>query len=165
MLDGSANRAPELVLSVKAAVRRKEVARVEIGVPKKLEAASMDFIGSCLRHYINNATAVVAEFGVEIIGQDAELGNRVEIGHNRSAAIHQLLYISSVYHVPVGIFPLAADGLVARVENTGRRNRYRRSRHHDRVGQLSRDRNDAGLEGQKVGETSSVEGNRGHLSP
>ena len=49
LLDGSANRAPELVLSVKAAVRRKEVARVEIGVPKKLEAASMDFIGSCLR--------------------------------------------------------------------------------------------------------------------
>ena len=160
--DRSADRAAELVLPVEAALRRKEIARVESGVTQKLEAAAMQLVGAGLGDHIDDAAAVVAVLGVEVVGQDAELGDRIEIGHDGSAAVHQLLHVAAVDHEAVGVFALAADRLVAGVQTAGGSNRHRSAGHDDRVGLLRGHRHDARLKRQKIGEAAAVERDRGH---
>ena len=58
-------------------------------------------------------------------------------------AVHQLLDVAAVDHESVRIFPLPTDGLVTRIQCSGRRNRHRCARHHDRVGQLRGRRHDS----------------------
>ena len=77
----------------------------------------MELIGPGFGHDIDDPAAVVAVFGVEVVGQDPELGDRIEIGHDRRAAVHQLLHVAAVDHESVGVFALAADGLVAGVQD------------------------------------------------
>ena len=67
--------------------------------------------------HIDNAAAVVPVLRVEVIGQNPELGDRIEIGNNGGAAVHQFLHVAAVDHETVGVFALPADRLVAGIQS------------------------------------------------
>jgi hypothetical protein len=89
--------------------RRKEIAGVERCIPEKFNGAAVNLVASRFSNYINDA--LVAVFGVEIVRENAELGDRIEIGNDGSAAIHEFFDIPAVHYEAVGVFALPTDGL------------------------------------------------------
>src|SRR5207302_4518317 len=113
LMDGSTQCAAKLILSIEAARWREEIAGIERSIPQELKAAPVQLVGAAPRDNVDDTAAIVPVLGVEIIGQDAELGNRIETRYDRGAAVHQFLDVASIYHEAVGVFALTADGLVA----------------------------------------------------
>ena len=61
----------------------------------------------------DHATAIVAILRVKIVGQHPEFGDGIEIRDDESTAVHQLFHVAPVHDEAIGVFTLAADGLVA----------------------------------------------------
>src|SRR5437763_398588 len=114
--DRPSHSSAELILTVKAAFRGEKVTGVQIRIAQELKGASMQLIGSGARHHVDYAAAIVAEFGVKIVGEDPEFGDGIEIRNNRSATVHQLFYVTPINHESVGIFALSAYGLVPGIQ-------------------------------------------------
>ncbi len=102
----------------------KEIARIQIGIAQKFESVAVQRVGAAFGHHVHDAAGIVAKFGVEVVGQHAEFGKRIEIGNDAGAAVHLFLHVGTVHQKSVGIFALAADGLVPGVQAAGRGDRH-----------------------------------------
>ena len=103
------DRPPEgasvLVLEKRTARGRKVVAGIEIGVAQKLEGAAVKRIAAGLGDHADLAAAEFPVFGVKVAGDDAELGDRVEVGHDGRARVHVFFRIGAVHAEGVGKSP------------------------------------------------------------
>ena len=123
----------------------------------------MILVAARLRDDVDDAAVVVAVLGVEVVRQDAELGNRVEVRHDRRAAIHVLLHAPAVDHKAVRALALPVDRHVTRVQLARRLDRAGDARHDDRVRFHRADGCDARLDGKQVSITAAVERERRHV--
>ena len=139
-------------------LRGEKVFGVKRGVSQEFKSAAMQSICARLGHDIHDAAAVISVFRIEIVGQHTKLGDRIQIGDDRSAAVHQFLDIPAIHDESVGVFTLAADRLVAGVQPSRGRNGNGGARHDNRIRLLRRHGHDSRLKSQKIGETSSVQG-------
>src|SRR6185369_14530167 len=80
--DGPAHGPAELILLKNPAFRRKEILCVENCVAQELERAPVNLVRAGLGHNIDDAAAVVAILGVEIVGKNPKLRYGIEIRHN-----------------------------------------------------------------------------------
>src|SRR6185295_12703333 len=117
LFDRTADRSTKLVLAIEAAFRREKVSGIERGVSQELKSASVNLIGTRLGDHIHHAAGIVAILGVEIVGKNPKLGDRIQIRNYRRASIHQFFNVSAVDQESIGVFALAADGLIARIES------------------------------------------------
>ena len=122
----------------------------------------MERIAARLGDDADDAAVVVAVLRIEVAGEDAKLIDRVEVGHNRGAAVHPLLHVAAVDEEAVRRLTLAADRQIAGIELPRRRHRAGDAGHDDRVGLHRRDRNHARLDGEQIGEAPAVERQRRH---
>src|SRR6266850_818901 len=118
LLDRTTYGSSELVLLEDVSPRGKEIFGIEVCVSQKLEAAAMELVGSRLGHNVYNAAAVIAVLRIEVVGQYTELGDRIEVGHDRCAAVHHLLDVASIDHEAIGVFSLATNRLVPGIQTT-----------------------------------------------
>ena len=144
-LERSPNSPARLILIECGSLRRKVVPRVERGVAKELEHVAVQHIAARLGDDVDDAAIVVTVLGIEVVRQDAELIDRVEVRHDRCAAVHVLLDVATIHEKAVRGFALATDRHITRVELSGRRDRAGHARHDHRIGLDRRRRYDAGL--------------------
>src|SRR5579864_8558814 len=64
-----------------------------------------------LGDYVDKAAAVVSVLGVEIIGQDAKLMQRIQVGNRSSARKPQLLHQYPIQNEAILRLPHAIDGV------------------------------------------------------
>ena len=69
------------------------------------------------------SAGVAPVFGIEVAGQNAELGYRIQIRDDRCSAIDVLFHIATVDNEGIGKFTLAIDGNRARIKISGWRKR------------------------------------------
>ena len=124
----------------------------------------MQLVRSGFRDDVDDAAAIVAELGVEVIGEDAKFRDGVEIRDDGSPAVHQFLHVAAIHHEAVCILALTTDGLVPGIQTARRRDGHGRASHYDRIRKLRRNRNNSGLKRQQIGETPSVERNSRHFA-
>ena len=74
----------------------------------------MEGIGSGFGYDVDQASRVIPVLSVDVVGQDTELGDRIEIRNNRGPVVHMLFDIAAIYHKPVGRFLLSAHRKVSR---------------------------------------------------
>jgi hypothetical protein len=99
---------------------------------------------------------------VEVAGEDAELGNGVEIRNDRRSRIHVFFRVAAVYNECIREFPLAVDRDRSGVQTSGRRERTD-ANVLLRVGGERSSGNNTRLEGEQIGVTPAIEGHRRHL--
>ncbi len=103
----------------------------------------MKGIGPGLGDHADLAAAELAVFGVEVAGEDAELGDGIEVGNDGRAHVDVFLDVAAVEHETVGEFALAVDG--------------------DGAGSSGRPKGEKGADADILGGCSAVsEGDRGH---
>ena len=161
-LDGAANGSAELILNKSAAGWGKIVARVQIGVSQELEKVAVKCVAARLGDDVDLAAAEFAILGVKVAGENAELGDGVEIGDDRGPHIHVFFGVASVNDEGVGEFALAVDRNGAGIQIAGRRERAGAHVLHG-VGGNRSGRSDAGLHRQKIGIAAIVQGHGRHL--
>ena len=163
-MDGAAECPAELVLAKDAAGGREVVAGVQIGVAEEVEGVAVKCIAARFGDDADLAAAVLAVFGVVVAGDDAELGDGIEVGNDGRAGVHILFRIAAVHAEIIRRFALAVDGKIARVQRAGgvqdRCPDILHRRRSDRRGG-----SDAGLQRKQVGVAASVQRNSGHLPP
>ena len=89
----------------------EEIAGVEVVIAQEVEGTAVEGIGPRLGDGIDQAAAVIAEFRVEVIGDDAKLGQRIEVGQDRRSTIVTFLDVAAVDVEAIGHFPVAAYGV------------------------------------------------------
>jgi hypothetical protein len=104
LFDRPAHRAAELILPVETPLGRKEIPRVQVRVPQELERAPVQHVVARFRDHVDNAAAVIPVLGVEIVGQNAELGIESRLG-----TIDVPPFISSLTSPPFTTNPLASS--------------------------------------------------------
>ena len=101
----------KLVLNVNAASWGIVVPGIQVSVAQKVEGVAVKTVGSGLGDDIDLAAAVVAIFGIEVIGNNAKFGDRVQIWNERGAIVNAFLRVSSIDHEPICTRSTAVDGL------------------------------------------------------
>ena len=91
-----------------------------MGVAQKLEDIAVKIVTPGFGDDVDLSAAVLAVFGVEIIGENAELRDGIEIRNDGGAHVDVFFDVAAVDHEAVGEFTLAVDGNVARVQIAGR---------------------------------------------
>ena len=109
---------------------------------------------------VDHPTVVVAVFGIEVVGENAELLNGVQVRNYRRSAVHVLLHIDGVYHESVGRFALAIDGNVSGIRVARRIDGARHARHDHRRWSQGRHRTDARLNREQASVAAAVQRNR-----
>ena len=84
----AAKGAAKLVLIEGSARGREIIARIEIGVAREFKNVAVKCVGSGLGDDIDLAAAEFAVLRVKIVGQNAKLGDGIEIGNDRRAHVH-----------------------------------------------------------------------------
>src|SRR3984893_1639635 len=112
-----------------------------------------------LGHNIDQSAAVVAVFGVGIGGQDAKLGDGIEVRNDSCLLADAFLYTSSIQRKPIGIFALAVDRKLPGVGLTSGRNRAESAAGRAIPGAAGGDRRYANLQGEEVRVAPAVQGN------
>ncbi len=161
---GPPNATAELILIEGGAGVIEVAFSIEIRVAEKLEGVTVKLACARFADDSDDAAVVVAVFGIEVCGKDAELFDGVEVWDDGGAAVHVLLHVDTVDHEAVGGFALAVDGEVAGVGVAGGVEAAGYTSHDDGAGEESRDGGYAGLDGEKVGVAAAVQGERCHLS-
>src|SRR5208283_2994876 len=111
-----AERAAELVSIERSACWRKIISRVEVPVADKIENVAVKCVGAGFRDNVNLPPAEFAVLGIEIVGENPELGDGIEVGNDRRAHVYILFDVASVHDETVGKFPLPVDGDGARIQ-------------------------------------------------
>src|SRR5208282_2605433 len=158
----AAERSSKLVLLELCAFGREVVARVKIGITQKLETVSVKLTATRLGENENLPTAVIAVFGIETVGQNAQLLDRIEIRNNGGSHVDVLLHVTAVDAKPIRRFALAADGGASRIEVAGRGGAGNAA-HDDGIGLLRTGGNDARLKGHQIGKAPTVQWDAGYL--
>ena len=99
-----------MILVKGAAGGRKVIACIQIRVAQKLEDIAVKCVAARLGDDIDLAAAILAIFGIEIIGENSELGDGVQIGNDRSAHVDVFFDVAAIHHKAVGEFALAVNG-------------------------------------------------------
>ena len=73
-------------------------------------------VSSGLRDRVNLTSGVIPVFGVEVVGQNPELGDRVKIGNDGGSLVNTLIDVAPIHHEPVGRFSLPAHGKTAGIQ-------------------------------------------------
>ena len=131
---------------------------VQGSVAQKFEPASVEVVRARLGHDIDLTAAVVSVFRVEVIGDDAEFGNRIQIGNDRRTVRLAFLNVRTVHHESIGGLALTVDRLAAGIQSTVHWAIVDTG--HAGVG--GGVRRNARLQGQQVGESAAIQRNRGH---
>ena len=81
----------------------------------------MEAVGAGFCGHHNLATTVVPVLGIEIAGQDAELGNRVEVGNDAGVLVERFVDVCAVHRGPlaVSLCPLIESPPALRLPETG----------------------------------------------
>ena len=131
-------------------------------VAQEFEDIAVECIGTGLGNYADLASAELAVFRVEVTGENAELGDGIQVGNDRRAHVDVFFDVAAIQHEAVGELPLAVDGDGAGVQIAGGR-KCADSHILSRAGCERRDGRDAGLKGEQVRVAASIERHRGHL--
>src|ERR1700691_2550344 len=123
----------------------------------------MYLIGPGLSNHVDLSAAKLAIFGIEIARENAELGNRIKVRHNRSAHVYVFLGIAPIYDEGVRKLALSIDRNGAGGQIAGRRKKacadiLNRICIDGRGGRTS------GLQREQVSETAPVQWNGGHFT-
>ena len=161
-LQRPADRAAGLVLFELRAFGREEIAGVKVGVAEELEHVAVEHVAARLRDDVDDAAVVVAVLGIEVVGEQAELFDRIEIRHDTRAAVHAFLHVAAVDVEAVRGFALAAHRHDAGIEPAGGCHRTGHAGHDDAVRLNRRRRNDAGLNRQQIRVAAAVQRQRRH---
>ena len=129
---------------------RKVILGIQLVVAQELEDVPVKAVGAGLGDGIDHRTAEFSVFGIEAVGNQAELLDGIQVGNQSCAEVTSLADVSAVHQVCVRSFTLAIDRDVARIQNA----RYRTVL-LDRFGGSGRN---ACLQAQKVDEAAAVEG-------
>ncbi len=159
--DGAAERAAELILVKGSARGRKVIARIEIRVAQKFKDIAVEHVAAGLGDDVDLAATVFAIFGVEIVGENPELGDGVEIGNNSGAHVDVFLHVTAIHHEAVGEFSLAVDGNGAGIQVS----RGREGAGTDILNGTGGDRrggSHAGLKRKQIGIAAAIQRNAGH---
>ncbi len=132
---------------------------VEQGVPEELESIAVKGVAAGLGDDANHPAVVVAVFGVEIVGEDAQLLDGIEVGNDRGSAVHMLLHVDGIHHEAVSGFALAVDGNVAGIRVARRIDRAGDAGHDHRGWGEGGHRSDARLDGEQVRIAAAIQGN------
>ena len=81
MDDRPAKRSAELIAVQRRLSKRVPCVRVEVAVAEKLEERTMELIGARAGNHVDNSVSEAAELRAEVAGFNAELVQRVRIGH------------------------------------------------------------------------------------
>ncbi len=122
----------------------------------------MKVVGAGFGDDIDLAAAELAVLGVEVIREDAELGDGIEIGNDCRAHVDVFFDVASIHDETVGEFPLAVDRDGAGIQIAGGREHGRAHVLHG-VGGNRSDRSDSGLESQQIRVASAIERHSRHL--
>ena len=122
----------------------------------------MKFVGARFRNDVDLPSAVSSVFRIEVAGEDAELGDGVEIGNDRRPRVHVFFGVGAVHDERIRKLPLAVDRNRSRVQSPGGRKRADADVLLG-VGSQRGYRNDAGLEGKQIGIAPPIQGHRGHF--
>src|ERR1700716_3427061 len=166
-LDRPANGATEFVLVISPNLPDgvEVVASIQAGVADELEHISMQRVGARFGNHIDLAAAVVAVFGVVVVGENAELGQRVKIGNSCGATVAELLNDKAIEKKAVFRLTLPVDRQRSGVETAGdERNRKSRGIESSRVSACHARglRNHSRLQSQQIGVAPSDQWHRGH---
>ena len=161
-LQRTADGPARLVLRERRPFRREVVAGVERSVAEELERVASKGVAARFGDNVDDATVVVAVFRIEVVGEQPKLLDRVEIGHDTSAAVHPFLHVAAVHVEAVGALALATDRDDARIQTAGRIHRTRDPRHDHAVGLHGRGWNHARLNREEVRVAAAVQRQRGH---
>ena len=164
LANGSANRPAKLILIERPARRRKEIPRIQIGIPHKLENIPVKRVRPRFGNHINLPAAKFPILSIEIIRQNAKLGDRIKIRNNRRAHIHVFFHVAAVHDEAIRKFPLSINRNRSRIQIARRRkharahilHRLRRNRSHRRNSRLQR---------QQIRKAPPVQRHRRHLRP
>ena len=129
MLDWTAERAAELILPKGRAVRIEITAGIQIGIAQEFEGIAVEGIAPGLGDDVDHAAVVIAVLGIEVVGEDAELINRIEVRHDRRASIHVLLHVNPIHQETIGGFSLSVDRQISWIQIAGGGKTSRYSRH------------------------------------
>ncbi len=161
-----ANRPAEgsakLVLAEGAARGREVVAGIEIGVAQEVEGAAVKAVGAGLGDDADLAAAELAILGVEVAGDDAELGDGVEVGDDGGAGVDVFFDVAAVDAEEVGELALPVDRDGAGIESAGGIEDGGAHVLHGGGGDGGRGSN-ASLQREQIGVAAAVERHRGHL--
>src|ERR1700737_380586 len=158
-LDGAAESSPVLILLKDRALAGKIAFRIESRVTKKLKRGAVESIRAGLGHNIDQSAAVVAVFGIGIGGQNAKLGDGIEVGNDSRLLADTFLHTGPIQRKPVGVLALAVDRKLPGVCFACGRNRTETAAGRAVPSAAGGDRGYANLQGQKVGVAPAVQGN------
>ena len=106
----------KLILMVRSPRRNKIIASIQVGIAEKLEQVAVIPVGSRFRDDVDLPAAIVAVFGVEVIGDNAKLRDRVQVGNDRRTAETGLLHDRSIEEKSVVCLPHAVYREISRVK-------------------------------------------------
>ena len=145
--DGAARRPAELVLNENPALGREVVLGVQICIAQKVEGVTVYLVGTGFGHHVDLAATVIAILRIEVVCNDAELGNRVNIRNQRGPVLQFFFRVGAVDHEAVRVGASAVDG-----EGS-----------HTACCRIFLIRRDARLKGKQIDERSAVQRDGGDL--
>ena len=154
--DGTAQSAAELILNECTSSGGEIIAGVEIRVSKELENISVELVCAGFCNNVDLTTRVSPIFGVEVVGEDSEFGDRIKVGNNGGGHASGFFGIRAVHHVSVGGFSLAVDRQGSWVQ-ISRRGKHALSQSLNREGGNGRGGRDARLKGKQIGIAPAVQ--------
>ena len=134
----------------------KEIAGIQLLIAQEFEGRSVKIIIARLGHRIDNGPRETAVFGVEGVGDQAKLLDRIESGHDGCPVVPPFLDVSPIHQKGVGRFPLPIYRNVAGAARPT--DRAIRELH------VRCDGNDTGLQSKQVDVTAAVQREVRHLA-
>src|ERR1700722_6244986 len=74
----------------------EEAARIEVAVAEEIERAAVKAVGPRLGDGVHDSATKASVFRIEGIGDEAEFGNRIEVGDDGCSEVHALVYIAAI---------------------------------------------------------------------
>ena len=152
----------KLVLDKRAAVRREKVAGIQIRIAKEFEYVTVILVGAGLGNHADLSAARVAILRIHVAGQNAELGDRIQVWDHGRAHGERLLHLGAVHRESIGELALSIDRKRAGIQISRRRNNTGARRGKRPRGKRGCRRN-SWLQRQQVGKAAPVQRNSGRL--
>ena len=89
--------------------RVEESPGVQIVIPQKLKCCAVDGVRSALGNGVHERAAEAAVFGIETVGNQVELLNRVEIRLDSGLEVRSARHVAAIDQKTVAILALAVD--------------------------------------------------------
>ena len=107
--DGSTKGSAKLVLFEGRPGGIKVTARIERGIAEELERFPVKDTAAGLGDDSYDSAILVSILGIEVVGENTELFNRIQVWNNRGTAVHVFLNIHPIHHESIGRLALPID--------------------------------------------------------